>query len=95
MRTLIVALVLSLAANLIAMPAHASGGSHTESCGQSVVRVGDPITKVRSACGEPWRIVDLQNRFGAGVGERWEYERDTGMVQFWIQGGKVVRIDRI
>ncbi len=93
MRTLIAAAI--LAAAVAASPAQASGGSHTESCGQSVITVGDPITKVRNACGEPWRVVQLENVFGAGVGERWEYERTTGMVQFWIQGGKVVRIDRI
>jgi hypothetical protein len=86
--------ILALCAALAASAAHASG-SHTESCGQSVITVGDPITKVSRACGEPWRIVPLENVFGAGMGERWEYERTTGMVQFWIQGGKVVRIDRI
>lgn len=94
MRTLIatVALAFALAAS---PPAHARGGSHSESCGQSVITVGDVITKVRNACGQPWRVVQIENVFGAGVGERWEYERQTGMVQFWIQGGKVVRIDRI
>ena len=92
MRTLIA--TLALAAALSTSPAQASG-SHSESCGQSVITVGDVITKVRRACGEPWRIVQLENVFGAGVGERWEYERTTGMVQFWIQGGRVVRIDRI
>jgi len=93
MRTLLI--TLALAAAFAASPTRASGGSHSEACGQSVITVGDVITKVRNACGEPWRIVELQNRFGAGVGERWEYERTTGMVQFWIQGGRVVRIDRI
>jgi hypothetical protein len=94
MRILII--TLAIAAAIAASPAaQARGGSHSEACGQSVITVGDVITKVRSRCGEPWRIVQLENVFGAGVGERWEYERTTGMVQFWIQGGRVVRIDRI
>lgn len=92
MRTLIA--LLALAAAIGASPAHASGAS-SERCGSSVITLSDPITKVRNACGQPWRVVDLQNRFGASVGERWEYERTSGMVQFWIQGGRVVRIDRI
>lgn len=93
MRALIFALALSAA--MSACQAQARGGSHSESCGQSVIVVGDPITKVRRACGQPWRVVQLQNALGAGVGERWEYERGTGMAQFWIQGGRVVRIERI
>lgn len=92
MRTAIIATVLALAALLATAPAAASYSS--ESCGSSVITVGDPITKVRSACGEPWRIVQLQNALGAALGERWEYERTTGMVLFTIQGGRVVRIDR-
>lgn len=50
MRTLIA--TLALAAALSTSPTHASG-SHSESCGQSVITVGDVITKVRRACGEP------------------------------------------
>lgn len=91
MRTLIA--TLALAAALSASPAHATSAS-SERCGSSVITIGDPITKVRNACGEPWRIVDLQNRFGASIGERWEYERTNGLAQFVIQGGKVVGIYR-
>lgn len=92
MRTLIA--TLALAAALSTSPAHATSAS-SERCGSNVITIGDPITKVSNACGQPWRVVQLENVFGAGVGERWEYERTTGMVQFWIQGGRVVRIDRI
>jgi hypothetical protein len=91
MRTLLT--TLALAAAFAASPAHASGSS-SERCGSSVITIGDPITKVRNACGQPWRIVDLQNDFGASIGERWEYERTNGLAQFVIQGGKVVGIYR-
>ncbi len=68
--------------------------SHSEACGQSVITVGAPVTKLR-ACGEPWRIVTLVNEQGGAVGERWEYERQTGLVLFTVQGGRVVRIERV
>lgn len=70
-----------------------AGSSHSEACGQSVVTVGAPVTKLRE-CGEPWRIVTLVNEQGAPIGERWEYERPTGLVMFTVQGGRVVRIER-
>lgn len=95
MRTLILISALALA-GLVSNPVVAQQrGSYSENCGQYSVGVGDPVSKVRRACGVPFRIVPLENRFGAGVGERWEYERQTGMVLFTISGGKVVRIDRV
>lgn len=95
MRTLILMFALASAAALPSPAAAQQRGSYSESCGQYSVGVGDPVSKVRRACGQPFRVVQLQNRFGAGVGERWEYERQTGMVLFTIQGGQVVRIDRV
>ncbi|SDD46802.1 hypothetical protein [Aquimonas voraii] len=74
------------------LPAQASP-SHSEACGQSVITVGAAVTKLRE-CGEPWRIVTLVNAQGAPIGERWEYERQTGLVMFTVQGGRVVRVER-
>jgi len=76
----------------LSLPAAASP-SHSERCGYAVMTVGAPITKLRE-CGEPFRIVTLVNAQGAAIGERWEYERQTGLVMFTVQGGRVVRIER-
>jgi hypothetical protein len=70
-----------------------SSPSHSEACGQSVITVGAPANKLRT-CGEPWRIVTLVNTQGAPVGERWEFERQTGLVLITVRGGRVVRIER-
>jgi hypothetical protein len=86
MRILILALL--LASPLVA------ARDYTHRCGQAVISVGDPVTKLRR-CGDPWRVVQLENRLGAAVGERWEFETRSGVVLITVQGGKVVRIDRI
>lgn len=86
MRTLIVAL-------LLAAPIAAQAQDHTHRCGQSVISVGDPSPKLKR-CGEPWRVVQLENRFGAAVGERWEFETRSGVVLITVQGGRVVQIVR-
>lgn len=85
---------LMLAALLLApLPALANGW-HSAHCGQSVITVGAPMTKLR-ACGTPWRVVTLVNRRGAAVGERWEFERGTGLLLVTVQGGRVVQIERV
>lgn len=86
MRTLILAL-------LLASPLAAQAQDYTHRCGQSVISVGDPVTKLKR-CGEPWRVVELQNRLGAVVGERWEFETRSGVVLITVQGGRVVQIVR-
>ncbi len=90
-RCFALALVL-IAAGVPYLSAKASP-SHSEACGQSVITVGAPVTKLR-VCGEPWRIVTLVNAQGAPIAERWEYERPVGLVMFTVQGGRVVRIER-
>jgi len=58
-----------------------------------VVAVGDSTGRLVQAAGQPARIVQLENEYGAVVGERWEYDIDGKTVGFTISGGKVVRID--
>jgi hypothetical protein len=90
MRTLIAAAILAAAA--YATPAAALDSYN---CGYQIVNLGAPTTKLRSACGQPGHIVQLTNRLGAVVAERWEYERGRSLVQFVVQGGRVVRIEHI
>ncbi|MFC3715379.1 DUF2845 domain-containing protein [Luteimonas soli] len=64
--------------------------------GDSVVTTGDsPGTVVRKAGRQPDRIVQLENRRGAAVGERWEYYLDNKQVNFEIRDGRVVDIQEV
>ena len=58
-----------------------------------IVAVGDSTGKLVQAAGQPSRIVQLENDYGAVVGERWEYDIDGKTVGFTLHDGKVVRID--
>src|SRR3546814_1773019 len=61
--------------------------------GDGVVITGDsPGTIVRKAGRQPDRIVQLENRHGAAVGERWEYYLDNKQVNFEIREGRVADI---
>jgi hypothetical protein len=61
---------------------------------KGVVAVGDNIAQLVERAGKPDRTVPLENGFGAGVGERWEYYlRDGKMVSFYISGGHIYNID--
>jgi hypothetical protein len=64
--------------------------------GDAVVATGDsPGTLIRKAGREPNRIVRLENRHGAAVGERWEYYLDNKQVNFEIRDGRVVDIQEV
>lgn len=58
-----------------------------------VVTEGDSVAAVLQRAGRPDRVVQLQNRYGAGVGERWEYYFDRKLVSIIISGGRVVAIE--
>ncbi|WP_156899869.1 hypothetical protein [Luteimonas mephitis] len=64
--------------------------------GDAVVATGDSgATVIRKAGRKPDRIVTLENRHGAAVGERWEYYLDNKQVNFEIRDGRVVDIQEI
>src|SRR3546814_712621 len=64
--------------------------------GDGVVITGDsPGTIVRKAGRQPDRSVQLENRHGAAVGERWEYYLDNKQVNFEIREGRVVDIQEV
>lgn len=57
-----------------------------------VVTEGDSVAAVIQRAGKPDRIVQLENEYGAGVGERWEYYFGSKLVALVISGGKVISI---
>jgi len=64
--------------------------------GDAVVATGDgPATVIRKAGREPDRIVQIENRRGAVVGERWEYYLGDKQVNFEIRDGRVVDIQEL
>lgn len=63
---------------------------------RGVVAVGDSAGSVIQKAGrQPDRIVQLQNRFGGAVGERWEYYLNGKQVNIELSGGKVTDITEI
>lgn len=60
---------------------------------RGVVSVGDSIAQLVDRAGQPTRVVRLENRFGAGMGERWEYFLPNGKyVGITISDGRIEAI---
>ena len=58
-----------------------------------IITTGMTVAEVASRVGQPTRNVQLQNGYGAAMGERWEYWEGRRMIALIVQGGKVVKID--
>ena len=84
---MVIAVVLALA---VAGPALADSVAF----GSRVLSSGDSIGRVYEVAGKPDRIVPLENKYGAGLGERFEYYRDGKTILVTISGGKVLRIEQ-
>lgn len=82
-----------LLALILALAMGAAFASDTYRFSGGVVSVGDTIAALVQRAGKADRIVPLQNAYGAGVGERWEYYVGDKMVSFYISGGRIYRID--
>lgn len=82
---------LTLAAALLLVVASATA-AETYRFRNGVVSVGDSVAGLMQRAGAPTRTVQLENRYGAAVGERWEYYIDGKLVAFEISGGRVLRI---
>ncbi|MFC5436442.1 DUF2845 domain-containing protein [Rhodanobacter umsongensis] len=62
--------------------------------GQQVLSVGDTAVHVIDLLGTPAFKEPVQNKFGAYLGERWQYSRAGGrVVVVTIIGGKVAAIE--
>ena len=78
-------LVLTLALCCICAAAHADMYRFRD----GVVTDGDSVAALIKRAGQPNRIVQLENRYGAAIGERWDYYIDDKLVSFEIYDGKV------
>lgn len=81
-------LILLLA--LLCQPAIASDTARIDG---KIVTTGMTVAEVSNKVGSPDRTVQLENVYGAGVGEQWEYWRGKKMFTLTVQHGKVVSID--
>jgi len=57
-----------------------------------IVTTGMTTSEVLSRAGQPTVREDVQNKYGAVLGQRWEYHGKR-MVTLWVRAGKVERID--
>lgn len=71
--------------------------SNTLRIGQQVLSVGDTAAHTIDLLGTPAYREPVENKFGAYLGERWQYSRDKGhVVVVTIIAGKIAAIeDRI
>ena len=72
-----------------------TAAADTINFGMRVITDGDSTGKVIEVAGKPDRIEQIQNKFGAVIGERWEYYRDGKTITFTIVNGKVTEIDEV
>ncbi len=77
-----------LLALVLAVPAWAQSVTF----GSRLVVVGDSVAKVFDVAGKPDRIVQLQNRYGAAMGERFEYYRGGKTISITIARSKVIDV---
>lgn len=81
--------VLPLSLLLLAAPAFAD----TLSVGAHVLTDGDPAGKARQLLGQPDQVTQDHNRFGATLGETWEYYRGDKTIRIEVRDGKITAID--
>lgn len=81
MRRIAIALLLALACGAALADSYRFGNG--------LVVDGDSVAALVKRAGQPTRIVTLENKFGAAVGERWDYFIDGKLVSFEISGGVV------
>lgn len=77
---------------LLALVIAGSALAQSATFGSRLVLVGDSVGRVFEVAGKPDRIVPLENRLGASIGERFEYYRAGKTVTITISGSRVVGI---
>jgi hypothetical protein len=81
-----------IAAALALASSYATAGD-TIRIDNRIITTGMSTAEVIDRAGQPSRTIQLENVYGAGVGERWEYYRKGKQYDIWLAGGKVVKVD--
>ena len=76
---------------LLLICSYASANETTRIDGK-IVTTGMTSGEVLKRVGDPAAREDVQNKYGAVLGQRWEYHGKR-MVTLWVRAGKVERID--
>lgn len=84
-----------LLASIMLFFSAAAAASDTARIGGRIVTTGMSSAEVRQRVGEPPNIEDIQNKFGAVIGQRWEYVDGRRTINLYMQQGKLVRIEEI
>lgn len=84
-----------IVAGLLALAAFQAQAFDTYAFPRGIVGTGDSTAALIQKGGQPSRIVTLENRRGAAVGERWEYYLGNKQVNFTVHDGRVTRVDEI
>lgn len=82
-------------AGLLALAAFQAHAFDTYAFPRGIVSVGDSTAALVQKGGQPDRIVTLENRRGAAVGERWEYYLRDKQVNFTVSGGRVTSVEEL
>ena len=80
---------------LLALAAFHAHAFDTYAFPRGIVSTGDSAAVLMQKGGKPDRIVTLENRRGAAVGERWEYYLRDKQVNFTVHDGRVTRVNEI
>jgi hypothetical protein len=69
--------------------------SDTARINGTIVTTGMSAAEVRKRVGEPPHSEEIQNKFGAVIGHRWEYMDGRRTINLYLQQGKLVRIEEL
>ena len=73
----------------------AASAADTIRIGDRIVMTGMSTADVIDRAGRPSRTVQLENGYGAAMGERWEYYRGKKQYNVWMSGGRVTRVEEV
>jgi len=74
---------------LLLLLAAAPAFADTLTVGAHVLTDGDPVGKAYQLLGQPDRVQQNQNRFGATVSEDLEYYKDGKTIRITVKDGKI------
>lgn len=82
-------IVIFVLAALLSMSAWSEGVARI---GGKIVTDGMSVAEVRQKIRKPDNVVQLQNGFGAGVGQRWDYYEGKRVIMLEIADGRVYSV---